>query len=105
MVELPSGYHHTFCMVETLIHFVWGKHCGVSPHTFCMINSHYAYILSSGGGEVPLMFINTDLKNHPTVQYLSTTYPHGVGGSLFPRRTQTCAISKNQYLDVPENMT
>ena len=38
-----------------LIHFVWGKHCGVSPHTFCMINGHYAYILSSGGVEGPLL--------------------------------------------------
>ena len=53
MEEVTSGYHHTFWMVEPLIHFVWGKHCGVSPHTFCMINGHYVNILNFHWGSCP----------------------------------------------------
>ena len=55
-------------MVETLIHFVWGKHCGVSPHTFYMINSHYAYILSSGGGGVPLIVVMYTGREQETLE-------------------------------------
>ena len=75
--------------------------CDVCSKTIC--TSCDAKWCLAKGTDVSCPMCRTKMAINKIAICLSLT--HGAGGALSPRRTQTWAISKNQYLDVPENMT